>query len=224
MTTSHIAIPSDLRETLPASLDLSRCEITTYGALCADHDVTDDCVLTIPADTLVVIEPGWIASDGTAEVEYSAASDGEHAAEAYVADGDWGDRSTRTDWISVYAWRRGWALLPPDGDDEAEAIELTIDREWHSVEIAPDEPDCTDGHEHDWRAPYSVLGGLRENPGVQGHGGGVVITEVCAHCGTYRVTDTWAQRSDTGEQGLRGVEYRDADDASRAWVKARGQS
>jgi hypothetical protein len=54
-----------------------------------------------------------------------------------------------------------------------------------------------------------------------GHGGGVIIREVCAHCGKYRVTDTWAQRMDTGAQGLEAVEYREADDASLAWIERR---
>lgn len=89
-----------------------------------------------------------------------------------------------------------------------------------TVTLEPDVPACADDHEHDWQSPYSVLGGLEENPGVQGHGGGVIIREVCTHCGTYRVTDTWAQRRDTGEQGLKSVDYEDADDASLIWLAA----
>lgn len=75
-----------------------------------------------------------------------------------------------------------------------------------TVTLEPDEPECTEG-EHDWQSPHELLGGLRENPGVQGHGGGVVIDEACLHCGCRRTTDTWAQRPDTGEQGLTSVEY-----------------
>jgi hypothetical protein len=56
-------------------------------------------------------------------------------------------------------------------------------------------------------SPYAVLGGLRENPGVQGHGGGVTIHRVCAHCGCLRIYDSWAQRRDTGEQGLASTSY-----------------
>lgn len=41
-----------------------------------------------------------------------------------------------------------------------------------------------------------------------GHGGGVIAHETCATCGLVRVTDTWAQRRDTGEQGFRAVTYR----------------
>lgn len=88
-----------------------------------------------------------------------------------------------------------------------------------AVYVPPEEPACADGEEHDWRSPLEVVGGIAENPGVWGHGGGVTITEVCAHCGQYRETDTWA---DDGRGGVcRTVEYRDADDASRAWVEER---
>jgi hypothetical protein len=62
-------------------------------------------------------------------------------------------------------------------------------------------------HDHDWQSPHALVGGLKENPGVRGHGGGVVIHEVCVHCGTLRVTDTWAQNPSTGEEGLESVRY-----------------
>jgi hypothetical protein len=91
-----------------------------------------------------------------------------------------------------------------------------------TVAIDPEEPDCAEGREHDWRAPYSVLGGLKENPGVQGHGGGGVICKtVCAYCGAYKVEDSWAQRPDNGEQGLHSTSYEEADEDSLAWVAKR---
>lgn len=90
-----------------------------------------------------------------------------------------------------------------------------------SLVVAPPEPACADGHEHQWMSPHSVLGGDEANPGVWGHGGGVYIREVCCHCGRYRLTDTWAQRMDTGEQGLRETTYEVADDASLAWIERR---
>lgn len=96
--------------------------------------------------------------------------------------------------------------------------EATGDSDSATVTLEPVAPDCADGHEHDWRSPQSVVGGCDENPGVWGHGGGIFATEVCRHCGTYRTTDTWAQRMDTGEQGLTSVSYREADDESLAWV------
>ena len=81
--------------------------------------------------------------------------------------------------------------------DESESV---------TVQLDPDEPECSEP-EHDWQAPYHLVGGIEENPGVQGHGGGVIANEVCMHCGCGRVTDTWAQRPDNGEQGLETVEY-----------------
>lgn len=98
-----------------------------------------------------------------------------------------------------------------DDNDEYETITVSVD---------PLEPECDDEEGHDWQSPHSVLGGLESNPGVQGHGGGVIIREVCACCGAYRITDTWAQRPDTGEQGLRSVEYREADSDSLPWVES----
>jgi len=97
--------------------------------------------------------------------------------------------------------------------------QLTGDSLSATVPVHPDVPECTEGRDdHDWQVPFSVLGGLSENPGVWGHGGGVIVREVCAHCGRYRETDTWAQRPSTGEQGLTSIRYEEADAASLAWV------
>lgn len=118
-----------------------------------------------------------------------------------VRDGDWGEDA----WIvHVRA-----------------TCELTDESESYTVELEAEAPACEDGHEHDWRSPYELLGGVRENPGVVGHGGGALIREVCAHCGVYQVTDTWAQDQATGEQGLHRVTYEEADEDSLAWVAAR---
>lgn len=141
------------------------------------------------------------ADDGNCEIEIEAPT-ATAAAREYVDRGEWGDQ-TRTAWIDVHVW-------PADGDRlEAERITVTLE---------PDEPECDDHPDHDWQSPHELLGGLKENPGVKGHGGGVVITEACAHCGTYRITDTWAQDPDTGRQGLKSLEYRPADERSRRWV------
>lgn len=150
------------------------------------------------------------ANDGNCEIEIEADS-AEGAAREYVAGGDWtadgeARAARRTIWIDVYVWSA-------DGDRlDAERIGVTLD---------PPEPECDDRPDHDWQSPYELLGGMEENSGVQGHGGGVVITEVCTHCGAYRITDTWAQRPDTGEQGLTSVEYRPDDERSLAWVARR---
>ena len=66
-----------------------------------------------------------------------------------------------------------------------------------TVIIGPDAPDeCGD----DWRSPHDLVGGIRSNPGVQAKGGGVVINEICAASGVWRVRDTWDQDfMDTGD-------------------------
>jgi hypothetical protein len=144
-----------------------------------------------------------LADDGNAEVEYADVTAAE-AAQRYVDEGSWGDVES-TVWIRV---RTRPALLPDEG------------WRWHTIPLQPDEPDCADWADgHDWRAPHSIVGGCRENPGVWGSGGGVVIHEVCVHCGAERVTDTWAQDHATGEQGLTSVSYTEGKytDAVRAW-------
>jgi hypothetical protein len=73
--------------------------------------------------------------------------------------------------------------------------------------IDPDAPDCDDPRGHNWKAPHELVGGIEDNPGVWGSGGGVKIHEVCVRCGCGKLTDTWAQRPDTGEQGLDSVAY-----------------
>lgn len=75
-----------------------------------------------------------------------------------------------------------------------------------TVALDPPEPECTKV-KHDWQSPHEIVGGIEENPGCWGHGGGVIMTAVCMHCGCARITDTWAQRPDTGEQGLTSVSY-----------------
>jgi len=89
------------------------------------------------------------------------------------------------------------------------------------VAVDPPEPPCANAGGHDWISPVEVVGGLVENPGVWGKGGGVLITQVCAYCGVYKITDTWAQNPETGEQGLESVTYRDPDNRSLAYIGQR---
>lgn len=81
-------------------------------------------------------------------------------------------------------------------------------RDSHKVAIEPAEPACSHGEGHDWQSPVEIVGGIDENPGVRGSGGGVIIDECCMHCGCQRQTDTWAQDRTDGEQGLTSVTYR----------------
>lgn len=145
--------------------------------------------------------------DGNALIEIEAATALE-AAEEYVDGGDWGDRNET---IVVDVW-----VTPLDADGD----EIEDDRECITVELEPEDPEFDEGEGHEWRSPYEVLGGLKENPGVWGsQHGGVSVKEVCANCGRYKITDTGATRSDNGQRMTR-VTYEDADEASLAWVES----
>lgn len=159
-----------------------------------------------------VVLPEWWADDGNCAVE-TTADHGREAAEAYVAASDWEPGG----WVTVRAWRVGIERDP----DTGEVSETREDEEAHKIALPEPAPECERGHEHDWCSPHEILGGLAENPGVWAKGGGVVIREVCRHCGAYRVTDTWAQDMSDGKQGLTSVTYEEADEASREWVESR---
>ncbi len=160
-----------------------------------DLEIVDDCV-TIMGDDQPIY-----ADDGNAEIEYSGVT-AEEAAQSYVDTGDWGDEDNKTTYVSVSTYRKG-----VDTDGEI----VPIDEEQHTITIKPEEPDCVDGNSHEWKAPYSLVGGLKENPGVWGSGGGVLIVECCMLCGCKKTTDTWAQNPCNGEQGLTSVEYEEGE-------------
>jgi len=178
----------------------------------------------------------WKATDGHCEIAV-AADTAEEAAQEYVDGGDWGD-NTITQWIDVMVWREeehpcecsycdavatehdaaGNPACAEHAEPHDDGVVLdplsvveTVDEETVTVTLDPDEPDCS-GDEHEWAAPYKLVRGIRENPGVWGHGGGVIINEVCLRCGCARVTDTWAQDPATGVQGLRSVAYYEVGD------------
>lgn len=154
--------------------------------------------------------------DGYGEaVEYDGVESARAAAERYVDDGAYAadgedDTPRATTWVTVHC-------VPIDDDGEILEDE---DDPWIKIQVDPIPPKCLrltasdqrtgdDGRdEHDW-ADYQ---------GPVGHGGGVIYTEVCRHCGVYRETDSWAQDPSDGEQGLDSVEYRPADEESLAWI------
>ena len=112
----------------------------------------------------------------------------------WVAEGDYefepGDGSI---WVGCHLYAE-WQ----GGDDRIASPRVQID---------PPEPDCDSGEDHDWQSPHEIVGGIKDNPGVWGNGGGIVSTEVCMLCGCGRTTDTWAQDPGTGSQGLTSVSY-----------------
>lgn len=119
-------------------------------------------------------------------------------AHEWIRDGDWGEDENKTFWIHFCLSQ---IATDEDGDDECVGVES------HVAEIDPKEPDCVRGS-HEWKTPYKLLGGLKENPGVWAHGAGVVCHEVCIHCGCELIEDSWAQDPSNGVQGLTSVEYR----------------
>jgi hypothetical protein len=135
----------------------------------------------------------FISTDGQSQLSFEA-KDLEAALE--VARPEWTDcweDVQETMWIKVHVYEE-------DDPENEGVLQISVD---------PPEPKCLEGHEHDWIAPHELVGGLEENPGVFGSGGGVIIKEVCRHCGTLRQIDTWATNPVTGEQGLKSVSFED---------------
>lgn len=99
----------------------------------------------------------------------------------------------------------------------------TGDMTWETVTLHPDEPECSRAA-HSWRSPHILVGGDKADPGVRGHGGGVLIHEVCHHCLVSRHRDTWAQNPENGEQGLASISYNtefQGDAAAEKWAGSR---
>lgn len=130
----------------------------------------------------------------------------------WLSEGDYGE-------IKSTIWVTGHVSEWIDDDDDDDGWEVT---ETVTVSIDPSEPKCSDGHYgHDWHQDVRIVGGIKENPGVWGHGGGVVIVEACHKCGCGKTTDTWAQNPSTGEQGLTSVKYvqNEFSDAIHEWCE-----
>lgn len=136
-------------------------------------------------------------------------SEVEEALRAWTSSGSWERDSTL--WIHDHVRPVDPAFGEPDHD---RTINVT-------VTLHPRVPACRRGHEHVWCSPHAVLGGLEDNPGVFGRGGGLLIREVCKHCGAYRETDTWAQ--DGAREGLTSIGYEPADDESLVWLDSRSE-
>jgi hypothetical protein len=143
-----------------------------------------------------------LSDDGSREiVACDSMDEAIEQAEEWMRSGSWGMDAEGASSIEVRYYirevdERGARI--PDGDERC-----------GTVHIDPDEPDCDDG-EHDWQSPHEIVGGIKENPGVWGHGGGVTIREICTICGMERHTDTWA---DDGHGGhMRSVSYSEKQD------------
>lgn len=76
-----------------------------------------------------------------------------------------------------------------------------------------------DDQGHVWRSPFSLVGGIRENPGVWSNGGTRSTTkQVCRCCGMYRTeVDPGGQRNP--DEALCTITLEPRDDDSEAWLK-----
>lgn len=126
---------------------------------------------------------------GEETIEADSLADAMEQAREWAADGDW-DATDGTLWVD-------YSVESEDGEESDSG----------TLAIHPEEPDCDDGGSHDWQQPYEIVGGIEENPGVWGSGGGVKIVECCMKCGCQKAIDTWATRPDTGEQGMKSISY-----------------
>lgn len=196
-TTPATTISIDLTD-LTSIAAAIRSGITTIQQV-ADYlgiDLIEDCLVLDGT-------PYTAADDSGCEIEIEANST-EDAADQYVDGGDWGDRK-ETAWIHVSVWQAG---LDEDGD------EARVGMSHETVTLEAEAPECLDGEEHVWREPHSILGGLKENPGCWGHGGGIIQHSVCMRCGCKRTFDSWAQDRSNGMQGLSSTEYAEVEYAA----------
>ena len=170
----------------------------------------------MPADTILV------SSDSEGWTGEATHEDAEDEAKSLYDDpeGTWAE-------VTVYripAGRLvdGWsgshrASILRDQESASELDEYEVSS-W-SGHVDEAEPDCRqspyhDPHPngHDWTATRAVEGGLEENPGVFGNGGGVVIHTHCTRCPATRTEDTWATDPSDGSQGHTVVTYGRRDD------------
>ena len=137
------------------------------------------------------------ADDGNQSMCYDTDTARE-AAQEYVDGGYWGEPES-TIWVTVHTWREDPTCSTAWGG--------RFDEGKFKIPVHPKEPKCIDDHDHDWRSPHALVGGLRENPGVWGNSGGCRSREICVKCGWEAHTNTWAQDPEDGEQGLISVRY-----------------
>lgn len=204
----HITAEVSLIDQLRAAIAAAEIADRAYRAYMADDTDTDDRGNTTDASNAADAEVERLRAEviesneqrrwkvridggqgGDCTITACSLEEALEDARQWTRDGNW-DTSSGTVYCDVWV-----------------SCELTSEEGKATVTIEQDEPDCVDGESHDWQSPHEIVGGCESNPGVWGHGGGVVIHEACMHCGCERTTDTWAQRRDTGEQGLTEVTY-----------------
>lgn len=82
----------------------------------------------------------------------------------------------------------------------------------------PEPPECIEDKEHEWRSPYSCVGGIKENPGVWSGGGTIMhYKECCKHCGAYKKETQYGFQRNPGQ--CDDISYEDADENSLKWIE-----
>lgn len=173
-----------------------------------------DCIVTEIDDDPALVLPGWYADDGNAEVYFPDAKSGKEAAEQYVEDGDYGDSGGI---VEVSYWKRAICMYKDEDGEEDIDDDVKIDYETIDVEIQTPEPPCCQEEGHNWESPHELLGGLEENPGVWGHGAGVIENTVCSNCGMQRCIDTAATDPSTGRE-FTEYSYKEPNEKTLAWA------
>ena len=98
-------------------------------------------------------------------------------------------------------WVKGYLEKVDDDDEPVEQ------RYSFHVPFDPETPPCLPGHCHDWQSPWELVGGLKENPGVISHGGGIKKFSACMNCGCGSVYNSWDHCPTTGYSPLESWEY-----------------
>lgn len=116
-------------------------------------------------------------------------------AKEWAVEGDW-DSDLETFWVEL-------DLIAYD--ENYNIVQVITEQ----IPLHPEDPFCMEDEAgvHEWTDDHSIVGGIEENPGVWGNGGGVFIQRACKKCGMLFEENTWATNPNTGEQGLYARKY-----------------
>lgn len=126
-------------------------------------------------------------------------------AEEKWQDGSWDEKQT----IRIYAQEIDW-----DGKTIGDSIT-------RDIEVGEDSPwaECFEADAHEWCAPFDLVGGLKENPGVFSLGGTtMVFKKVCLHCGCYKTETKYGVQRNPGQSDK--IEYTRSDAESHSFTKS----
>lgn len=125
-------------------------------------------------------------------------------AEEKWQEGSWDEKQT----IQIYAQEIDW-------DEKTIGDSITRD-----IEVGEDSPwaECYEADAHEWCAPFDLVGGLKENPGVWSMGGTTMVFKtVCLHCGCYKTETKYGVQRNPGQKDK--IEYTRSDAESHSFTK-----